>query len=195
MAVTTQCTFSDESGEVRLDGTIGAPGATAANVLTADGTGGTSWSPAGGASALFMPPHAGSPDGVVVPTAIGYLIIDSTNGALWQAIGATNADWVQVGGYTSGDFGVATTANRPIWQVTDSSGPAGIKVKDSTALGTAGPITSTHNNVLDDGTALGSAKLLSGFGAWGHAAPATQPITPVLLADVIAVLQAYGLCA
>lgn len=33
------------------------------------------------------------------------------------------------------------------------------------------------------------------FGAWGHANPAAQPDAPVTLADVIAVLQAYGLTA
>lgn len=34
-----------------------------------------------------------------------------------------------------------------------------------------------------------------GLGVWGHAAPAAQPAAPVTLADVIAVLQAYGLAA
>jgi hypothetical protein len=33
------------------------------------------------------------------------------------------------------------------------------------------------------------------LGIWGHAAPASQPATAVTLADVIAILQTYGLCA
>jgi hypothetical protein len=41
----------------------------------------------------------------------------------------------------------------------------------------------------------GTALFAGGIGVWGHAAPGAQPAAPVLLADVIAVLQAYGLTA
>ena len=40
-----------------------------------------------------------------------------------------------------------------------------------------------------------NAHLSNGIGVWGHAIPGAQPATPVTLADVIAVLQAYGLTA
>jgi hypothetical protein len=45
-----------------------------------------------------IPSGAGSPLGSVVPAGIGELYIDATNGALWVAVGATNADWVCIGG-------------------------------------------------------------------------------------------------
>ena len=41
----------------------------------------------------------------------------------------------------------------------------------------------------------GTALFAGGIGVWGHAAPGAQPATPVVLADVIAVLQVYGLTA
>ena len=59
MASTTEAQFRDESGEVRLEGTIGAPGATASNVLTADGAGGSSWAPAGGSSPTARAQYSG----------------------------------------------------------------------------------------------------------------------------------------
>lgn len=44
----TEATFIDGNGQVRLEGSIGAPNASAADVLTADGAGGTSFQPSGG---------------------------------------------------------------------------------------------------------------------------------------------------
>ncbi|MDQ1401321.1 MAG: hypothetical protein QOE07_1098 [Acidimicrobiaceae bacterium] len=41
----------------------------------------------------------------------------------------------------------------------------------------------------------GALRVGNGVGLWGHATPATQPATPASLADVIAVLQGYGLTA
>lgn len=52
--------------------------------------------PDGGGGSI--PSGAGSPAGSVTPAGIGALYIDSTNGALWIAIGATSADWIIVGG-------------------------------------------------------------------------------------------------
>jgi hypothetical protein len=206
VAVTTQCTFTDESGEVRLEGTIGAPGATAANVLTAGGAGGTSWSPPSGAGGLFMASHAGTPVLAVIPTGVGYLIVDSTNGALYQATGLTNADWVQIGGLVAtASTGVKLTAGQPSWAIQDSAAAGGLHVDDSTDNGTPNMLVGTPSNTLDDGTALGSMLLLSGFGAWTHGAPATQPavtgaLSTVLdapakavLTSIIAALVAYGL--
>jgi hypothetical protein len=44
---------------------------------------------------------AGSPVGTVAPTAKGYVYIDTANGAVFVAIGATNADWLKLGGVTA----------------------------------------------------------------------------------------------
>ena len=41
----------------------------------------------------------------------------------------------------------------------------------------------------------GNALVGGGIGVWGHASPGGQPATPVTLADVIAVIRAYGLAA
>jgi hypothetical protein len=174
--------ITDIEGEVRLTGT--ADFTDPANQPSGPG-------------GLFMPPHAGSPQGAVIPTGIGYLIIDTTTGALWQAVGATNTDWVNIGGNIVGgaSSGVQLTAQQTLWRIVDSTTTRGLSVDDSTDGGTLHSVTKTAVNTLDDGTALGSAKFLSGAGFWNHAAPGAQPATPVLLADVIAVLQAYGLCS
>jgi hypothetical protein len=47
------------------------------------------------------------------------------------------------------------------------------------------------SNLLMGGNVLAGA----GLGVWGHAAPGAQPATPVTLADVIALIRAYGLSA
>lgn len=49
-----------------------------------------------------MPSGDGSPAGVVTPSSIGELYVDSTNGALFIAAGLTDADWYQVGGNNPG---------------------------------------------------------------------------------------------
>lgn len=56
----------------------------------------------------------GSPVGVVTPTTIGALYLDTTNGGLYLAINTTNADW----------FGIATPAS--------VSGIAGLNTADGT---------------------------------------------------------------
>jgi hypothetical protein len=151
----------------------------------------------GGGSQPIMPPGSGSPVGVVTPTGIGYLYVDNTTPALWQAIGPTNADWVNIGGTTRGGavdgFVLSQTRTYEIYdQVNDQ---AAFRVLAAAIDG--GPHSEVYAgpNTMADGTALQSMLLVSGFGAWSHPAPATQPATPVLLPDVIAVLQAYGLCS
>lgn len=47
----------------------------------------------GGVSANLV--GSGSPVGVVTPAQIGQFYSDSTNDVLWQALGATSADWHQ----------------------------------------------------------------------------------------------------
>lgn len=41
----------------------------------------------------------------------------------------------------------------------------------------------------------GAHQFDTGIGIWGHAAPASQPVTPATLADVIAIIRAYGMSA
>lgn len=54
----------------------------------------------GGGSSLDQQ-GSGSPVGVVTPTAVGYRYTDTSNGAVYLAVGATNADWISLGGVTA----------------------------------------------------------------------------------------------
>lgn len=76
----TRFAFVDDSGETRLAGFL---------------------VPEPGGSVPF-PTQAGSgsPVGAVVPTGIGALYVDTDGGGIYIAVGATNADWVQLGGAT-----------------------------------------------------------------------------------------------
>jgi hypothetical protein len=59
-------------------------------------------SPGGGVSSV-----AGSPVDSVTPSAVGSLVADSTNGAVYIATGLTSADWLAVGA-VAGNIGEAT---------------------------------------------------------------------------------------
>jgi hypothetical protein len=71
-------------------------------VYEEDGNGNWGWVtkiPDGGSqTALFETPGVVSPLGFLTPTGVGYLYQDIASGALWQAIGVTNGDWIIVGG-------------------------------------------------------------------------------------------------
>ena len=139
-----------------------------------------------------------SPVGAVVPLVKGALYVETGTPTLWQASDATNAGWVVVGGFINGGGGVTVkgVSVEGQFSVFDADAAAmALFVQGKLAAGTVNPRVLTGKNTLDDGTALASAQFLSGLGVWNHAAPGAQPATPVLLADVIAVLQAYGLCA
>jgi hypothetical protein len=60
-----------------------------------------------GGSTLPIQTGEGSPVATVTPTAAGYLYIDTTNGTIYQASGATNLDWIGVGN-VAGNIGEAT---------------------------------------------------------------------------------------
>lgn len=95
---------------------------------------------------------AGSPAGVVTPDAIGQLYVDTTNGGLYQAVGATNADWAQVGGrFPAGGVGVQLAAGAA-WQVFDSAAIIGFLVDDSADVGGGTrSLVRTNTNILDNG--------------------------------------------
>lgn len=38
--------------------------------------------------------NAGEPNGSLTPTAAGEIVLDTTNNALWKAVGITNTSWV-----------------------------------------------------------------------------------------------------
>ena len=156
---------------------------------------------------------AGSPLGVVVPASIGGQYTDTTNGELWLATGATNVDWISVGGVTGLAPGTspgiqmldaAVSVNGEGWGVMDSTGVAGFTVEDSTAGPTTTPVVSTSKNTLDDGV-TGAATFAASIAVFGGAPPAVAPsvtgaLTTVadapakdVLTSIIAALVAYGL--
>ncbi len=125
---------------------------------------------------------AGSPLGSVTPTSIGYLYIDTTNGGAWIAEGATNTDWISVGGATNpADLGIS------------SSVASGVSVR-ATAVGTSVSLSGSQGNptvqIGDDGA---FSDTLGFFGA----SPVPQPVLTALStpADIVAALQSLGLSA
>lgn len=74
---------------------------------------------------------------------------------------------------------------------THSAATTSAAVAASTALIVAQNLTVLH--LAGAETVTGAKTFAGGVGFFGHAVPAEQPEAPVLLADVIAVLQAYGL--
>jgi hypothetical protein len=94
----------DESNIERLVGTINDPLATTGDVLAVQAdksikavTPGSVDAPWGQVSTAKFS-GSGSPVGVVTPSGEGDLYVDNTTPALYQATGATSADWAVVGG-------------------------------------------------------------------------------------------------
>ena len=156
----------------------------------------------GGSQPLIMPPTSASPFGVVTPTGIGYLIQDTTNGALYQAVGVTSNDWVSIGGMTSHNAGVqlGTGSQNYNWQVTDSNGNTALDVDDAADIGKTRSSITTGFNTLDNGEGdmitngnaklAGAAKTLGFYGATGVA---KQTGVAVDAAAIHAALVALGL--
>lgn len=137
----------------------------------------------------------GPPLGAVVPASIGGTYVDTTNGGLWIAVGATDADWVSVGGNNVnagyGAFADAGTAGiqsaRGGFVVASDDGSVTVQAADGarTALGGGeGPGVSASN--------VGGAPALSFYGE----APVVRPVVPLTTPsaqDVIDALVALGL--
>jgi hypothetical protein len=155
VAVTTAATFRDESGDDRLSGSIGAPGATATNVLTADGAGGSSWSPAGGGSqpgaARVLGPFpfthatAGLAAGVAFYTpTIGDILLDGWIEVDTAFDGTTpKGDIGTFVGNTSGLFG-NDTLPIDLTKADNQGGGTGVLLNDNikqNALALAGAVT------------------------------------------------------
>lgn len=93
---------------------------------------------------LFMEAISGSPVGVVTPTGPGYMIQDSTNGAVFIAVATTSADWVQIGGRPPGGFGpytdvgVATDQSGSTWVIGKGASAGYAGFSDTLALGPGG---------------------------------------------------------
>jgi hypothetical protein len=167
--------FTDESGVERLKGTI-------------DFTDGGN-QPGGSSQS-----GNGSPLGVVVPAHVGAQYTDTTNGALYVATGATNADWVLAAGQGQfSDPGVKSYPGHALLQAGAGSNVNVVGANVAVALGNTGNTFTVDTFVgdaieaTDDGT---NAKL----GFFGQA-PAVQPALTALstAADIVAALQALGL--
>lgn len=103
----TRFAFVDDSGETRLAGfLVPEPGGSLPVPFTSGD---------------------GPPIGVATPASIGAMYADTTNGALWVALGVTDADWRCVGGSdgdTNSGSGVFTTLAGGINVVAGSGGNA-----------------------------------------------------------------------
>lgn len=122
----------------------------------------------GGGNALSETPGAGSPLGSVTPTGIGYLYFDTTNGAVWQAIGATDTDWTQVGGKNSdGSEGLDISQNSGFFLYDNAAGANGLGVSCAASAGTTRPLLSSSFNTLDDGN-TGAATFVDTVTAGGE---------------------------
>lgn len=89
-------------------------------IIATDGSN-AAWGDAGSASLpAWMQSGSGSPNGAVTPEQVGAVYWDLSDGAYYEAVGATAADWVLLGG--NGDTGVAGvyTINDHV-QVSDGS--------------------------------------------------------------------------
>ena len=126
----------------------------------------------------------GSPVGVVTPSGPGVLYLDTTNGGLYISVGVTSADWQQVGGLLGGFshiVGIYTGVNGTVQA---DNGP------NASSQATATLVDTDGNSEFP-----GSLRSNAGFAAFGVQPPASIPATPVLLSDVIAILQGAGLCS
>lgn len=105
-----------------------------------------------------------------------------SNGLAWTSPNSQSGPLQIVG--NAGDNLVQLAVNCPPSQFVNAlqiTGPLGTDVFLVTANGGLG--------------LQGSITCNLGIGLWGTAPPASQPATPVVLADVIALLRAYGLSA
>lgn len=141
-----------------------------AAVQFTDGADQPSRSGGGSNPGLFETPGSGSPtpdDQDITPTAPGYLYQDIQSGALWQASGATSADWVCIGGWQEGGSnGVALTdstsaSHGTTWAVTEGV-TVGFIINSASSWGSTKPVTRTASNMLDDGEA-GTATFAGGI--------------------------------
>lgn len=170
----------------------------------------------GSGGSLPIQSGMGSPVGSVTPTAIGYLYLDLAVGATYQAVGATNGDWVLIGGRSAG---FATGDEPGIGEISSGRpgivgpGGSGAFITDTLAQAGSGNGLFWSTTGVDGAQSLqvstgaggaffgtiqdanGRMAMPAGAGFFGHAAPAAQPATPVTLADVIAILRGCGLAA
>lgn len=178
--------FADDTGQVRLGGEI---------TFTDNAN-----QPGGGSVPVTT--GAGSPVGAVTPTGIGALYLDTTGGGVYEAQGATSADWFACGGNTAGSApgldsgGAPTTA-----ALVDAAGGqflvSGGDAKIGVATGKEASVQVNANQLkafraTDDGA--GQAKLCF----YQFASPVVQPVVPLTsptAQNVIDALVALGLVA
>jgi hypothetical protein len=191
----TVYSFTDEAGVERLQATIDP----------APGGGLPSWFQSG----------AGTPVGVVVPAQQGALYQDTTNGALFVATGPLAANWVLIGGYAQAGggatYGITDAAGLVFISGTNNAGAGTVVLTDIDAANGSGngvywtlPVAGDQHQTLVIALgnfdkvftfgADGSLECPEGVGQFGATPPAAKPATPILLADVIALLQSYGMC-
>lgn len=124
--------------------------------ISSDGSGLPSWIQSG----------SGSPVGVVTPSQQGAIYQDTTNGALYEAEDATDADWVLIGG--NGDTTVAGVYANEINVLLSANG-GGVTVSDVAAQNGG-----TGNSVFWDGSSDGTQSLNVQTGSTGQFAGTIQ---------------------
>jgi len=187
----------NEGGEIVVSGSIGAPGATADYVLTADGEGGTSFAPGGGSQPGGpVLSGDGSPQGVTAAAGIGQQYVDTTNGALYIALVTGYSGWVAVGGHTFFAEEIAGFgAEGAVALMQDDSGSV-VQI-DSGNVSVV--VNALGNTVELDGyqgigieiSDNGEVTTVGFFGASPVAQPAGSGITTV--AELVSALQSLGL--
>jgi len=184
-------TFTDESGEVRLDGELN---------FTDDGN-----QPAAGKTQS----GAGTPLAIVTPADIGALYTDTTNGGLYIAFGATNADWLIVGGVADGnpigsasaDSGAAlvTGVDGAVIEADADGSGGGIRLQlgkagaDFTLVVGHGDAIKASDNGTDPTVGFLGANAVARQTVTGALSTVIDAAAKDVLSSIIAALVAYGL--
>lgn len=128
---------------------------------------------------------SGEPNGVVTPTALGEQYTDTDIGALYLAVGLTDADWILVAGPADAN-GVAGVASGPGFAQLQTAGAATVHaegeeatVRAGTGSGIAALVSNNDTAVVQVGQA-GATDKLSFYGV----ALAAKPVVTGALSTV-----------
>ena len=184
----------NEGGEIVVSGSIGAPGATADYVLTADGEGGTSWE-AGGGSSPYTYTGSGNPLGVQDAAEIGDTYLDESNGGAWFANATGTEGWVITAGSEGESLSAGVISVPGTAAIQDGNGGS-VSAQNGGATAQAGILGASVNI----NSAIGPAIVATDngedteLGFFGQAAVVRPVLTSLsTTAEIVAALQALGL--
>lgn len=150
-----------------------------------------------------------SPDGAVTPSAVGQLLVDVTNGALYVSVGLTDTNWIAVGGVYPPTppheiVGINTTPDGQISVLGSGSvSTGGVYIGDVDAIRGTGNGLSWVVGLTGDGSQrvdlyLDAGDLrfradATGFGFFDKAATPAAQQAAATIANLWTALKAYGL--